>query len=155
MRAATPLTVKVLPCTEHIPTYTPQPETEGAAGFDFRADIQAEIMLAPGERVLITTGLKFAIPVGYELQVRPRSGLALKNGITVVNTPGTVDADYRGVVGVILLNTGLEPFRVEPGMRIAQGVVNELPSVRYLTCATPDELGSTARDSGGFGSTGT
>ena len=131
----------------------PSYETEGAAGADIRANLHdgAPISLAPGERALIPTGLCMEIPPGYEVQVRPRSGLALKHGIALVNAPGTIDSDYRGPVGVILLNTGTHPFVVEHGSRIAQIVV--APVVQASFDMT-DELADSTRSAGGFGSTG-
>lgn len=124
-----------------------------AAGADARANIKEEVILSPGESILIPTGLRFAIPAGYEIQVRPRSGLALKNGITVLNTPGTIDADYRGEVGVILINHGKKEFTIIPGMRIAQFVVAEFVQAAFFL--SEDELEATARGAGGFGHTGT
>lgn len=126
--------------------------TEGAAGMDLQAAVDAPVTLAPGQRRLIPTGLSIALPPGFEAQVRPRSGLALKNGVTVLNSPGTVDADYRGEVGVILANLGDAPFTVERGMRIAQMVVARHERVVW---DETDELPATARGAGGFGSTGT
>jgi dUTP pyrophosphatase len=110
-----------------------------------------KITINPGGRALIPTGLKFALPVGYEAQVRPRSGLALKYGITVLNTPGTIDSDYRGDVGVVLINHGTEPFVVNQGDRIAQLVISQITQVQFVPV---DELSETNRGTGGFGSTG-
>lgn len=131
----------------------PSYETAGAAGADVRANLpdRGSVVLAPGARALIPTGLRVEIPQGYEIQVRPRSGLALKHGITLPNTPGTIDSDYRGPLGVILLNTGTEPFTVQHGERIAQLVVAPVLQVVFEEVETLDE---TARGSGGFGSTG-
>ncbi len=130
----------------------PAYETSGAAGADLRANLpDGAITLQPMERALVSTGLHMEIPDGYEVQVRPRSGLALRQGITFPNTPGTVDSDYRGVVGVILLNLGSEPFEVTHGMRIAQMVV---APVLQATFEAVTELGETSRGTGGFGSTG-
>ena len=127
-------------------------ETTGAAGADLRANLPGgAVTLAPGARALISTGLHMAIPQGFEVQVRPRSGLALKHGITLINSPGTIDSDYRGVVGVILGNTGAEVFTVEHGMRIAQMVV--APVVQAGVDLVND-LDKTPRGAGGFGSTG-
>ena len=109
------------------------------------------VIINPGGRALIPTGLHIALPIGYEAQIRPRSGLALKNGITVLNTPGTIDSDYRGDVGVILINHGLEPFHVMQGDRIAQMVINKIEQVDFVQV---DELNETNRGTGGFGSTG-
>lgn len=123
----------------------------GAAAVDFLAAIEAPMDIPPGSRALVSTGLAVALPAGYELQVRPRSGLALKHGILVANSPGTVDEDYRGEIKVILLNAGSEPFRVERGMRLAQGV---LAPVTRLVWQEVESLDETARGQGGFGSTG-
>jgi dUTP pyrophosphatase len=125
--------------------------TEGAAGLDIRANITEAVVLAPLERQLIPTGLFVAIPMGYEIQIRPRSGLAFKHGITVLNTPGTIDADYRGEIKVLLVNLSNEPFSIEPGERIAQMV---LAKHETLSWKTTEELPSTERGAGGFGSTG-
>jgi dUTP pyrophosphatase len=125
--------------------------TPGSAGMDLRAAVESEITLLPGERKLITTGLRIAVPEGFEAQVRPRSGLALKHGISMVNTPGTIDADYRGVVQVIMINHGDEPFTVGRGDRIAQLVM--APVVR-AALEEVDELPETHRSDGGFGHTG-
>jgi dUTP pyrophosphatase len=126
--------------------------TAGAAGMDLLAAVEASVTVPPGGRALIPTGLTIALPTGYELQVRPRSGLALRNGITLPNTPGTIDEDYRGEIQVIILNTGDTSFVVERGMRIAQAVL--APVVR-AEWEVVDALGATARNAGGFGSTGT
>ena len=131
-----------------LPSYA----TAGAAGLDLLAAVATEMILAPGARALVPTGLAIALPQGYEAQVRPRSGLALKHGITVLNAPGTVDADYRGEVGVILLNTGDQPFTIQRGERIAQMVI---AAVATATWKPVSELPSTQRGAGGFGSTGT
>ena len=129
----------------------PRYETPHSAGMDLRADLPGGIDLAPGQRVLVPTGLRLQIPPGYEGQVRPRSGLALKRGLTVLNAPGTIDADYRGEVGVILVNLSAEPQRIEPGERVAQLVV--APVVR-ASWEEVDELDESERGGGGFGSTG-
>lgn len=130
----------------------PAYETDGAAGADVRANIpDGAILLRPGSRALIPTGLRFEIPQGFEVQVRPRSGLALKHGVTLVNSPGTIDSDYRGEVGVILLNTGAESFEVTHGMRLAQLVVAPVTLAAFSLQA---DLSETARGAGGFGSTG-
>ncbi len=126
--------------------------TEDSAGIDLRAQLDENTNIKPGETALIPTGIALALPKGYEAQVRPRSGLALKNSVTVLNTPGTIDADYRGEVGVILINHGKQDFIVEPQMRIAQMVINKYEKVEFQFVA---ELGETERGSGGFGSTGT
>jgi deoxyuridine 5'-triphosphate nucleotidohydrolase len=125
--------------------------TEGAAGMDLLAAVTESISIAPGQRMLIPTGLAIALPPGYELQIRPRSGLALRNGIILPNSPGTIDEDYRGELQVIVLNTGSEPFRVERGTRIAQAVL--APVVRLAWTEVAD-LDVTTRNEGGFGSTG-
>jgi dUTP pyrophosphatase len=130
----------------------PAYETPGAAGADLRANLPGgAIVLAAGARALVSTGLHMEIPQGFEVQVRPRSGLALKHGITLINSPGTIDADYRGVVGVILGNTGDAPFEVTHGMRIAQMVVAPVVQARFEMA---DRLSVTARGASGFGSTG-
>ena len=127
-------------------------ETLGAAGADLRANIKSgPIMLEPGERALVPTGLHMEIPPGYEVQIRPRSGLAYKYGIALVNSPGTIDSDYRGAVGVLLLNTGATAFEVSHGMRIAQMVVAPVVQARFTVA---DALDETSRGTGGFGSTG-
>ncbi len=125
--------------------------TAGAAGMDLLAAVEAPVAIAPGARALIPTGLAIALPPGYELQIRPRSGLALRHGITLPNSPGTIDEDYRGEIQVILLNTGTEAFVVERGARIAQAV---LAPVSRAVWAEVDALDATPRDAGGFGSTG-
>ncbi len=132
----------------------PQYETIGAAGLDVRAFISEPITIAAGHRALIPTGLYVEIPWGYEIQVRPRSGLALKKGVTVLNTPGTIDSDYRNGIGVILANFGNEGFVVNPGDRIAQLVLNEVPQINWVPVESKDDLSSTDRGLGGFGSTG-
>jgi len=130
----------------------PRYETEHAAGLDLSACIPADITLAPGKRALIPTGFAIALPAGYEAQVRPRSGLAAKHGVTVLNSPGTIDADYRGELGVILINHGDVAFTVTRGMRIAQLVI---AAVAQAVLAEVAELSATERGAGGFGSTGT
>ena len=130
----------------------PKYATEHAAGLDLEAAIDAAITLKPGERVLVPTGIAIALREGYEAQIRPRSGLAVKNGVTVLNAPGTIDADYRGEIKVILVNLGAEPFTIERGMRVAQMVVAAYSRVTWNAVDTLDETG---RGAGGFGSTGT
>jgi dUTP pyrophosphatase len=130
----------------------PDYATPGSAGLDLRAHLPEPKVLQPGERVLIPTGLSLALPNGFEAQVRPRSGLALKHGITVLNSPGTVDADYRGDVGVILINLGAEPFTIEPGYRVAQLVIAAYAQVEWTSV---EVLPETERGAGGFGHTGT
>lgn len=132
----------------NLPTYA----TEQSAGMDLCAALTESIELEPGQRALIPTGLSIALPKGYEAQIRPRSGLAAKNGVTVLNTPGTIDADYRGEIKVILANLGTEPFTVERGLRIAQMVVARHSFVAWDIVESLDD---TTRGAGGFGSTGT
>ena len=134
----------------------PEYQTAGAAGADLRANLpEAQrgtgLVLAPGARALVPTGLRLAIPEGYEVQLRPRSGLALKHGITLPNSPGTIDSDYRGPLGVILMNTGQNPFEVNHGERIAQMVVAPVLQARFEVAMA---LSGTGRGDGGFGSTG-
>ncbi len=129
----------------------PEYKTSGAAGADVCALVESPVELNPGDRALIGTGLFFAIPDGYEIQVRPRSGLAAKNGVTVLNTPGTIDSDYRGELKVILINLGKEKFTVNPGDRIAQIIVAPVTRGRFVAVEALDQ---TERGSGGFGSTG-
>jgi dUTP pyrophosphatase len=128
--------------------------TEGSAGLDLRAAVESELVIAAGERALVPTGFAFAIPRGYEGQVRPRSGLALHAGVTVANAPGTIDADYRGEVGVVLVNLGREPFPVRRGERIAQLVIAAVERPALKEVAEVSDLGPTARGPGGFGHTG-
>ena len=130
----------------------PQYATALSAGVDLEAAVDTPLTLKPGERQLIATGLAIALPDGYEAQIRPRSGLAFKNGVTVLNSPGTIDADYRGEVKVILANLGQEDFTVERGMRVAQMVIAPYTQVGWNLVETLDE---TERGAGGFGSTGT
>lgn len=130
----------------------PQYATLASAGMDVRASLESPVVLAPLQRAMIPTGLYLEIPVGYEVQVRPRSGLAAKKGITVLNTPGTIDADYRGEVNVILVNLSDQPFTVEPGERIAQLVLAKHEKIDWEEVS---ELEATERGEGGFGSTGT
>ena len=126
--------------------------TEEAAGADLRAAVEAPLALAPGERALVPTGFSMALPKGWEAQIRPRSGLAFKHGVTCLNTPGTVDSDYRGEVKVLLVNHGAEPFTINRGERIAQMVVKPLADVRFEVV---ESLSDSVRGAGGFGSTGT
>jgi dUTP pyrophosphatase len=125
--------------------------TPGAAGMDVVASLEESISLEPGERALVPTGLALAIPVGYEVQVRPRSGLALKHGVTVLNSPGTIDSDYRGEVGIILVNHGSKAFEVRRGERVAQLIVSRVVQVELNLV---EELSETQRGTGGFGHTG-
>ena len=129
----------------------PDYATAAAAGADLLAAIDQDIELAPLERKIVPTGISIALPVGFEAQVRPRSGLAAKNGVTLVNSPGTIDADYRGEIGVIMINLSKEPFRISRGMRIAQLVVARHARAVWREVS---ELDRTARGAGGFGSTG-
>lgn len=130
---------------------TPNYETEGSAGMDLRANINESITLKPLERTIVKTGLFIALPIGFEAQVRPRSGLAAKKGITVLNSPGTVDADYRGEIGVILVNLSNDDFVINDGERIAQLVIAKHERVNWQEVSVLDE---TERGAGGFGSTG-
>lgn len=130
---------------------TPNYETAGAAGMDLRANIDTAITLKPLERAIVKTGLFIALPIGFEAQVRPRSGLAAKKGITVLNAPGTVDADYRGEIGVILVNLSNEEFIVNDGERIAQLIIAKHERINWQEVTV---LSETARGAGGFGSTG-
>ncbi len=127
-------------------------ETGQSAGMDLAAAVEDAVELAPGDRALIPTGLSIALPAGFEAQIRPRSGLAAKHGVTVLNTPGTIDADYRGEIKVILINHGQEAFTIERGMRIAQMVIARHEQVEWDVV---EELDETERGAGGFGSTGT
>jgi dUTP pyrophosphatase len=139
------ISVKKLTETAIVPSY----QTDGAAGFDLHSS--GTYLIGPRERQLVGTGLAFEIPKGYEMQIRPRSGIALKNGIGVVNAPGTVDSDYRGEVGVILINHGNSNFVINAGDRIAQGVICAVPQANFVVT---DKLSETARGEGGFGHTG-
>mgnify|MGYP005842386831 CR=1 FL=1 len=142
------MSVKIVNETEYpLPAY----ETPGSAGMDLRAHLPAPVTLAPLERALIPTGLRIALPEGFEAQVRPRSGLALRRGLTVLNSPGTIDSDYRGEIKCIVINLSAEPQTIEPGERIAQMVVARYERVKWEPCQHLDE---TARGEGGFGSTG-
>lgn len=147
-----PVTIAVtrLPHSEGLalPSYA----TEHSAGMDLLAAVKENVTLAPGARTHVPTGLSIALPDGYEAQIRPRSGLAFKHGISLTNSPGTIDADYRGEVGVLLINLGQEPFVIERGMRIAQMVIAPYTRAQFSEVL---ELPSTDRGQGGFGSTGT
>jgi dUTP pyrophosphatase len=143
------LLIRKLPHFGDLPL--PAYETELAAGMDIRAALPSDIVITPGMRQLVPTGLQMAIPVGYEAQIRPRSGLAIRHGITMLNSPGTIDADYRGEVKVIVINHGHEDFIIRHGDRIAQMVVTPVTQVRPLNV---DELPGSIRGHGGFGSTG-
>ncbi|WP_405378612.1 dUTP diphosphatase [Nonlabens sp. Asnod3-A02] len=142
------MTIKIINKSSHaLPHY----ETEASAGMDLRANLQTAVTLQPLERAIIKTGLFIELPIGTEAQVRPRSGLAAKKGVTVLNAPGTIDADYRGEIGVILVNLSSEPFTVENGERIAQLVIAKHERADWQQV---EELSSTERGEGGFGSTG-
>ena len=129
----------------------PTHATAGSAGLDLRAALEEPVTLEPLDRALIPTGLYFAIPAGYEVQIRPRSGLAMKHGITVLNTPGTIDSDYRGEIRVALINLSREPFTIEPGERICQMVLARYEQVEWVEA---EQLDDTDRGEGGFGHTG-
>ena len=140
-----------IPCTVADGAVVPEYKTSGAAGADVCAFLKEPVVLKPGKYAMISTGLAFAIPQGYEVQVRPRSGLAAKNGVTVLNTPGTIDSDYRGEVKVILINLGENDFTINNGDRIAQLIVAPVTLGAFQPVASLDE---TERGKGGFGSTG-
>ena len=142
------MTVQIINKSKHA---TPNYETEGAAGMDLRANIKNSLTLKPLERAIIKTGLFIALPIGFEAQVRPRSGLAAKQGVTVLNAPGTIDADYRGEIGVILINLSNELFTINDGERIAQLVIEKHARANWQEVTVLDE---TDRGAGGFGSTG-
>ncbi len=142
------MNIKIVNQSKHpLPSYS----TPLSAGMDLRANLDEPKVLRPGERALVPTGLYISLPQGYEAQIRPRSGLALKKGITLLNTPGTIDADYRGEIGIILVNLSQEDFVINDGERIAQMVVARHETVEWSPCDTLDE---TERGSGGFGHTG-
>jgi len=141
------ISVKLEGKKEFIPNYS----SEFAAGADLKASLEDKVILKPGERALISTGIKMEIPIGYEAQIRPRSGLALKHGITVLNSPGTIDSDYRGVVKVIIINHGNENFEISPGERIAQIIFAPVITADFQIITN---LSESKRDAGGFGSTG-
>jgi dUTP pyrophosphatase len=143
------LRVRRLPAAHDLPL--PAAASAGSSGFDLRAALDGEVVLRPGERLLVPTGLAVEIPAGWEGQVRPRSGLALRHGIGMVNAPGTIDSDYRGEVGVLLINHGAEPFTLRRGDRIAQLVIARVESVEWEEA---EALDGSDRGEGGFGSTG-
>jgi dUTP pyrophosphatase len=149
MRGAAVRVVRIHPLAA-LPRYA----SDGAAGLDLTAAIDAPLVLDPLERAKVATGLVLALPPGHEGQVRPRSGLAIKHGLTVLNAPGTIDEDYRGELAVLLVNLSREAVTIAPGDRIAQLVVAPVVRVEVLECATREELGETVRGAGGFGSTG-
>ena len=136
---------------KHGPKVLPEYATEGSAGVDIVAAIQEPISIGPGERILVPSGFKLQIPVEYEVQIRPRSGLAIKHGITVLNSPGTIDSDYRGEIGIILINHSKNKFIVNPKDRIAQMVICKVTKMNLVKVSL---LNDTERGSGGFGSTG-
>lgn len=140
-----------IPCSFDERSGPPTYASDHAAGADVKAAIDSEIIISPGERILVPTGLRMAIPPGYEAQIRPRSGLAYKHGITVLNSPGTIDSDYRGEVKIILINLSNKNYTVRPGERIAQMVFAPVTRVDFFPA---DDLQSTRRNEGGFGSTG-
>jgi dUTP pyrophosphatase len=142
------VSIRRLPGTDDLPL--PCYMTSQAAGMDLTASVTAEVTILPGERKLIPTGITVELPTGYEAEIRPRSGLALHNGVTLMNAPGTIDADYRGEVGVILINHGQAPFVIRRGDRIAQMVVHRVCRVSWLACGS---LSPTKRGAGGFGHT--
>ena len=143
-----PTTIRIVNKSGHpLPTHA----TAGSAGLDLRAALDEPVTLEPLDRALIPTGLYFAIPAGYEVQIRPRSGLAMKHGITVLNTPGTIDSDYRGEIRVALINLSREPFTIEPGERICQMVLTRYEQVEWVET---EQLDDTDRGEGGFGHTG-
>ena len=147
-----PATVIPITLVTDIPDFPiPERKTTGAAGADLQAAITEPMTLEPGESCLVPSGIAIALPEGFEAQVRPHSGLAYKHQITVLNSPGTIDSDYRGEVGVILINHGKTPFTIEPLMRIAQMVTTEVPNTQWVL---EDELDETERGAGGFGHTG-
>lgn len=134
------------PSSRDLPAYM----TEGAAGVDLCADLESQLSLAPMERALIPTGVAIALPIGFEAQIRPRSGLALQQGLTLVNSPGTIDSDYRGEIQVIAINLGREPIAIQPGQRVAQMVVQRVVRAQWQEV---NELPSSDRQDGGFGHT--
>jgi len=145
------LDVKIIRLRNESTNPLPRYMTQHAAGMDLYAELASDLVIAPGERALIATGVALAVPDGYEAQIRPRSGLALRNGITLVNSPGTIDSDYRGEIGLIVINHGAEPFIVKNGDRIAQMVFARFARA---TLQEVSELDETVRNSGGFGHTG-
>jgi dUTP pyrophosphatase len=149
MTEPTPVRIRRLPHSEGLPL--PAYETGGSAGMDVRAAVEQPITLSRGDISLVPTGLIIEVPEGFEMQVRPRSGLAAKHGLTLPNSPATIDSDYRGEVRVIVQNLGPEPFVIERGMRIAQMVLQRVPRVAW---EESDELSATSREGGGFGHTG-
>ena len=149
MTEAVQVRIQRLPHAHGLPAYA----TPGSAGLDIAAAVAGDepMELAPGARALVPTGLRLAVPEGYEAQIRPRSGLALRHGLMLPNSPGTIDSDYRGELQIIVMNAGSEPVRIERGMKIAQLVLMPVPRVAWQECT---ELDTTERGEGGFGSTG-
>lgn len=143
------ISIKIKDGCEDLPL--PKYATSGSSGMDLCADVDNEITIVPGEIKLVSSGIYLSIPQGYEAEIRPRSGLALKHGISLVNTPGTIDSDYRGLLSLIMINHGKEPFKIKRGDRVAQMVIKEV--IRAELDAKPS-LDDTARSSGGFGHTG-
>jgi dUTP pyrophosphatase len=141
--------IQRLPHARDLPL--PDYATPGSAGMDLRAAVQMGIELHPGARVAVPTGISIALPDGHEAQIRPRSGLALRDGVTVLNTPGTIDSDYRGEISVIIINLGEAPFRIARGLKIAQMVIARYETIEMVEA---EELPATKRGAGGFGSTG-
>lgn len=148
MHPLIPVKIKKL---AHFKGELPKYQSTHASGFDVRAQLEKPIVIKPRERAMVPTGLSFEIPSGYEIQTRPRSGLAWKHGLTIVNTPGTIDADYRGEVKILLLNNGEEPFEIQDQERIAQCVLVPVIQAQWIEA---NDLSETERGSGGFGSTG-
>lgn len=148
----TPIKVALAPMEHAVGLKMPAYATALSAGMDLSAALEEALELGPGDRALVPTGLSIALPAGYEAQIRPRSGLAVKHGVTVLNAPGTIDADYRGEIKVVLINHGKEPFTIERGMRIAQMVVERHEHIEWEVV---ESLEDTDRGEGGFGSTGT
>lgn len=143
-----PIQIKII---NHSNNPLPEYATLGSSGMDVRANLDEPMVLEPTARALVPTGLFVEIPLGYEIQIRPRSGLAIKQGITCLNTPGTIDADYRGEIKVILINLSAEPQTIQPGDRIAQMVLQKVEQIQWVPAT---ELGASERGAGGFGSTG-
>lgn len=148
MHPLIPIKIKKL---AHFKGELPKYQSSHASGFDMCAQLEKPMLIKPGERIMVPTGLSFEIPSGYEIQTRPRSGLAWKHGLTIVNTPGTIDADYRGEVKILLINHGEEPIEIRDQERIAQCVLVPVIQAQWLEV---EELGNTERGAGGFGSTG-
>jgi dUTP pyrophosphatase len=151
-RASDPIEVRLLRLEEGSDLPAPERATEDSAGFDLRARVEGELELGVGNRALVPTGIALQLPTGFEAQVRPRSGLAIRQGLTLLNSPGTIDADYRGEISVVLINLGQETVRIARGDRIAQLVIQQLPRVAVTEVVS---LEATTRGAGGFGHTGT